>query len=106
MRETKKLQSREWKSITIEEIQKRFHKDFYYDIRSLVTYCDKTEKDWTIDIQKNNEIVLIFFVSEDVSWIYEVENEKSQYYKQIYLGRDDLHYLLRRMNEKRKIRKV
>lgn len=106
MKKTTRVRSGEWKAITIEEIEKRFHKDFFYDIRSLVTYCQKAEKDWTIDVQKKNEAVLIFFVSEDVSWVYEIESEKSQYYKQIYLARDDLHYLLRRMNEKRKIRKV
>lgn len=98
--------SREWKAITLEEIEKRFHKEFCQDIKSLILYCNKAKMDWTIDIQQDREYILIMFVGDDVSWIYEIENEKSQYYRQIYLARDDLHYLLRRMNEKRKIRKV
>lgn len=106
MRLEKNNRSREWTSITIQEIKKRFHKNFYLDMKALTLYCEKAEKDWTIDIQKNNDTVLIMFVSEDVSWIYEIESEKSEYYRQIYLARDDLHFLLRRMNEKRKIRKV
>jgi uncharacterized protein YlbG (UPF0298 family) len=102
----KNQRSREWKPITIEEIRKRFHKDFCQDIKALILYCNKAKMDWTIDIQQDNEHILIMFVADDVSWIYEIESEKSQYYRQIYLARDDLHYLLRRMNEKRKIRKV
>ena len=103
---TKKYNASEWTSITIEEIKKRFHKDFYQDIKALSMYCIKAEKDWTIDIQKIEEQVMIIFVSEDVSWIYELESEKSQYYRQIFLARDNIHYVLRRMNEKRKIRSI
>ena len=106
MKKLKRIQSREWVAITIEEIEKRFHKDFFHDIKSLIFYCDNAEMKWTIDLQKHHDFILIMFVSEDVSWIYEIESENSQYYRQIYLARDDLHYLLRRMNEKRKIRKV
>jgi arabinogalactan endo-1,4-beta-galactosidase len=106
MNPTKNKRSREWKAITIEEIEKRFHKDFFQDIKALVLYCKNRKMEWTIDVQKQDNLIMIFFVSEDVSWIYEIESEKSQYYRQIYLARDDLHYLLRRMNEKRKIRKV
>ena len=88
MKKTTRVRPGEWKAITIEEIQKRFHSDFYYDIRSLITYCEKTEQNWTIDIQQQHEAILIFFVSEDVSWVYEIESEKGPYYRQIYLGRD------------------
>lgn len=106
MKETEKIQSREWKTITIDEIKKQFHTEFYLDIKSLIQYCDSAKIEWTIDLQKTKKAILIMFVSEDISWIYEIEHEKSQYYRQIYLGRDDVHYLLRRMNEKRRIRKV
>jgi hypothetical protein len=98
--------SREWTAITIKEIEKSFHTEFYQDIKALVMYCHKAKKSWTIDVLRENEVILIMLVSEDMSWIYEIESEKSSYYRQIYLARDDIHFLLRRMNEKRKIRKV
>ena len=76
MNPTKNRRSREWKAITIEEIEKRFHTDFFQDIKSLVLYCKNKKMDWTIDIQKQNKFIMIFFVSEDVSWIYEIEKRK------------------------------
>lgn len=96
----------DWQPITLSEIRKQFNQDFFKDIKSLILSCEKMDKPWTIDIFKGQKIILVAVVSEDLSWIYEIEGTKDQFYRQIFLARDDLHFLIRRMNEKRSIRKV
>ena len=104
---TKQRRSLEdWKPITIQELKKILHKDVYQDIFSIVDYCERIKTVWTIDVLKQNNCFVIMIGAEDVSWVYELDKMDDEYFRQIYLSRDDLHFFVRRMNEKRKIRRV
>lgn len=96
----------EWKSIRLQDIKKIYQKDFYEDILALTKYINKIGKTWTIDILEQNKSFLIAVVAEEVSWIYEIDREKDEFFRQMYLTRDHLYFLVRRMNEKRRIRLV
>lgn len=96
----------DWKEITLQELKKKMHKEVYEDIRSLTKYCERIKKTWTIDFLKQSHCFLIMVGAEDASWVYELDKIDDQYFRQIYLSREDLHFFVRRMNEKRQIRNV
>jgi hypothetical protein len=96
----------DWNPITIQELEKILHKESFEDIQSLTKYCKRIGKTWTIDVLKQSHCYLIMVGAEDASWIYEFDKIDDQYFRQIYLSREDLHFFVRRMNEKRKYRRV
>lgn len=96
----------DWKAIGLQEIKKNYRKELFEDILALTQYIEKIGKTWTIDVLKRNKTSLIGIVAEDVSWIYEIDNEKDEFFRQMYFSRDQLYFLIRRMNEKRRIRLV
>lgn len=98
--------STSWQRLTMDEAEKKFSTELFEDLKSLESFCKKIEKEMTIDILRLKTIFLLNVGSEDMSWIYEVEEADPQYYRQIYLTRDDLAFIFRRMNEKRRIRFV
>jgi hypothetical protein len=96
----------DWSPITVQELEKILHKESYEDIQSLTKYCERIGRTWTIDVLKQSHCYLIMVGVEDASWIYEFDKIDDQYFRQIYLSREDLHFFVRRMNEKRKFRRV
>jgi hypothetical protein len=96
----------DWKPIKLEELKKCLHKEVYQDVFLLTEYCEKIGKTWTLDALKQQNCFLIMVGAEDSSWIYELDKIEDEYFRQIYLSREDLHFFVRRMNEKRKYRRV
>jgi hypothetical protein len=96
----------DWKPIKIEELKKCLHKEVFQDVFFLTKYCEKIGKTWTLDISNQENCFLIMVGAEDSSWIYELDKIGNEYFRQIYLSREDLHFFVRRMNEKRKYRQV
>jgi hypothetical protein len=98
--------STNWQPFTLEEARTKFSGELYEDLRSIEAACDKMGKEISFDILESKAIFLINVGSEDMSWIYEVDRSSRDDYRQIFLTRDDLGLIFRRMNEKRRIRFV
>ena len=106
---TEKQQSKTsntWQPFAIQTAKNKFSSELFEDLQSLESFGRKTEKEITFDIMELKTIFLIIVALEDAAWIYEIDKESPQYFRQICLTRDDLAFIFRRMNEKRRIRFV
>lgn len=106
MRENQVRSLEDWKPIDLQELKRKFPKELYEDVLTLTQYCKSKRKTWSLDILRQKKVILIAVVMEDMSWVYETEDEKDPYFRQIYLSRGDCSFLIRKMNEKRTVRRV
>ena len=95
-----------WRPFAIETAKNKFSVELFEDLQSLKSFSRKAEKEISFDIMELKTVFLISVALEDAAWIYEIDKENPQYFRQICLTRDDLTFIFRRMNEKRRIRFV